>query len=132
MNVQVFKKGFKVEDFNKFCHTHIVVQTNALDNGMVYVFYKDIGIAKIDQIEALDKIISTSQVQILTSQIDIEVAEKKIADLEAKTAEGAEKTPENEAEIRQQKRQILMAEATIAERDIQMVAAFNALAKLNV
>ncbi len=130
MELKIFKAGFggmiDAVAFNEFIATHITQKLHFLDNGNVYVLYKDItklGLDRISKIETLDGLQSQAGKEILAHELDKSDQLTKIADLKEKLSK-QDLLPEDkkriESELAQTEIKVRMDDATIEDRRRQI------------
>lgn len=119
MDLKIFNAGFTEKEFNDFCNTHIVYKYNVLDNGTVYLYYKNVnalGKRPIELCEDLDRIIKQAQTEILTHQADKESFIKEIEALKeekSKFHSNQDEWKKLDKAISEKEFQIKMADDTI-------------------
>ena len=75
MDLKIFTAGFSEQEFNDFQNKHLIYKYHVIENGSIYIFYKgtqDLGMKTIEIIEALDRMVKQSQIEIQTYSIEIE------------------------------------------------------------
>ena len=137
MDLKIFFAGFSEAEFNNFCRTHIIYKMHMLENGSIYVFWKNAAVSgqdKIERIEILDGMKKEAQKFIAVHSIDKDVANMKIADLkeqQSKLHTNEKEWDEIEKKIKVAERQVLMAEDSIREFEPKIIAIDSAIMDLS-
>ena len=122
MDLKIFQKGFSEAEFNKFCKENIIYKYHIIDDGSVYVMYKDlnnIGKDSVEIIEDLDRVVKQSQVEILAYELDRMQLDSELESLKTKinefhTNQGEYK--DLEKDIKGKELQLKMNTETIEDR----------------
>ena len=119
MDLKIFKVGFTEKEFNDFCNTHIVYKYNVLDDGTIYLYYKNVdalGKRPIELCDDIDRIIKQAQTEILAAEADKQEFIKEIDTLKEEKSKFHSNQDEwkklNKA-INEKKFQIKMSDDTV-------------------
>lgn len=130
MELKIFNVGFTEKEFNDFCNENLVYRYHVIDNGTVYIFYKnpqDLGKRPIELAEDLDRMVKQAQTEKLTYQVDIEShkndIEKLKADKEGKFP-NQDEWKKLDTEIASKELSIKMAQDTIKSHDLKIEGVF--------
>ncbi len=127
MELKIFTPGFEAVEFNEFCRTHITFRTMSLDDGSVHVFYKDankIGNQPIELIEKLDSLVKQAEIEIHASTLNLAHTQNLLDEARVKLEKADAKSKEWDRiddEIKSYEKQVKLDNATISEREQQIV-----------
>ena len=128
MDLKKFSPDATEQEINDFQSTHIIYKFQVIDDGGIYLFYKDpykIGNEVMEEVEQIDRLAKQAQNEILAGELDITGNEQKLADLKeelSKLETNDKNWDQVDAKIKQIEREILQGKATVVERKIQVEA----------
>ncbi len=128
MEFKIFKAGtFTEADINAFLSENIILKDKYLENGDIYVFFKNkakIGTDLMSEIEQIDRLVTKAQQEILIARFDIVDIDTQIADVAEKIKDvkpnqkGWDELQNSRKQLENQKR---LSERTISERETTIV-----------
>lgn len=90
MKFIIFQPGFDAQKFEDFINNHIILKDKYLENGTVYVYYKeigDIGQQPIDYLESIDRQVTVAEKDIFTATQDLTENHQALADVEERISQ---------------------------------------------